>query len=230
MLLSSRLESSAVNGPGNRAVVWTQGCMLHCPGCWNPDTHSFDGKGEWVSAQDLAIWVLNLRKRVVGVTFSGGEPIHQIDELLTTCGIVRAAWPDVSFGMFTGYNLEELEKGNYRRFVPRDPGESYGMETEYRQHMWQHLKAGLDFAVMGRYVRTLPSDLPLLGSSNQKVMFFTNRYSDKDLIAQQMEIHINEGGSMEITGFPRADMCPVRPYYQAAEASAEVRRAIHQNQ
>lgn len=31
---------SYVNGPGARAVVWTQGCRLRCPGCSNPLTHS----------------------------------------------------------------------------------------------------------------------------------------------------------------------------------------------
>ena len=32
---------SIVDGPGIRAVIWTQGCVHHCPGCHNPETHSF---------------------------------------------------------------------------------------------------------------------------------------------------------------------------------------------
>ena len=42
MLIHSMLPRSAVNGPGERGVVWLQGCALHCPGCWNSSTHRFD--------------------------------------------------------------------------------------------------------------------------------------------------------------------------------------------
>ena len=42
MLIHSMLPRSAVNGPGERAVVWFQGCDLHCRGCFNPASHPFD--------------------------------------------------------------------------------------------------------------------------------------------------------------------------------------------
>ena len=34
---------SIVDGEGVRTVVWTQGCLHHCPGCHNPQTHDKDG-------------------------------------------------------------------------------------------------------------------------------------------------------------------------------------------
>ena len=34
---------SIVDGPGLRAVIWTQGCSHNCPGCQNPTTHDFNG-------------------------------------------------------------------------------------------------------------------------------------------------------------------------------------------
>ncbi len=43
MLVHSVLPRSAVNdGPGERVVIWFQGCDLRCPGCWNPSSHAFD--------------------------------------------------------------------------------------------------------------------------------------------------------------------------------------------
>ena len=42
MLVHSMLRRSAVNGPGERAVIWLQGCDLGCRGCWNPTSHAFD--------------------------------------------------------------------------------------------------------------------------------------------------------------------------------------------
>jgi anaerobic ribonucleoside-triphosphate reductase activating protein len=43
----SFLESSSVNGPGQRAVIWLQGCSIGCPQCWNPTTHLRSAGSEW---------------------------------------------------------------------------------------------------------------------------------------------------------------------------------------
>ena len=40
--LARTLPRSAANGPGERFVLWVQGCPLACPGCWNPDTWAFE--------------------------------------------------------------------------------------------------------------------------------------------------------------------------------------------
>jgi len=45
----SMLETSRVNGPGRRAVIWLQGCSLGCKKCWNPATHLSDGGLEIVT-------------------------------------------------------------------------------------------------------------------------------------------------------------------------------------
>jgi organic radical activating enzyme len=44
-----------------------------------------------------------------GVTFSGGEPMQQADELAPLIQDLRAALPALSLGMFTGYSEEELD-------------------------------------------------------------------------------------------------------------------------
>ena len=43
MLLHAFVPASRANGPGLRAVVYFQGCSLHCEKCWNPTTHKFRG-------------------------------------------------------------------------------------------------------------------------------------------------------------------------------------------
>ena len=39
MFIHNKVSQSEANGPGNRTVVWFQGCNLKCSGCWNPETH-----------------------------------------------------------------------------------------------------------------------------------------------------------------------------------------------
>lgn len=43
MLIHAFVSASRVNGPGLRAVVYVQGCSLHCRSCWNPKSHEFIG-------------------------------------------------------------------------------------------------------------------------------------------------------------------------------------------
>lgn len=75
------LESfGLVDGPGVRFVVFLQGCALRCKFCHNPETwHS--GGTEW-NAEDLVAKLLRYRpywRDNGGVTFSGGEPLLQMD-------------------------------------------------------------------------------------------------------------------------------------------------------
>ena len=135
MLIHSMLPRSAVNGPGERAVVWLQGCALHCPGCWNRSTHRFD----------------SARTR----------PVEEVGEWILSC-------PDV-------------EGDQIRQF--------------------------LDFGVLGRFRESMACrDKPLCGSRNQEVVFFTNRYSQRDLEPQGYEVNISSEGTLAtITGFPPLD-------------------------
>ena len=64
---------SIVDGEGIRTVVWTQGCIHNCPGCHNPETHSFD-KGYLVEVEELCNQIKELEFQD-GVTLSGGDPL-----------------------------------------------------------------------------------------------------------------------------------------------------------
>ena len=35
---------SQVNSPGCRALIWVQGCLRECPGCFHPESWSFENK------------------------------------------------------------------------------------------------------------------------------------------------------------------------------------------
>lgn len=83
---------STVDGPGMRFVVFLQGCQLRCKFCHNPDTWSTEEnklrkKEEILHKIERSKDYLNLSGG--GVTFTGGEPLMQIDFLLDICKDIK---------------------------------------------------------------------------------------------------------------------------------------------
>jgi anaerobic ribonucleoside-triphosphate reductase activating protein len=96
MLVHSMLPRSAVNGPGERAVVWLQGCDLRCRGCFNPASHPFRRDRD-APVEEISEWILAC-DAIEGVTFSGGEPFQQAGDLRRLCEYIRVRRPDFSIG------------------------------------------------------------------------------------------------------------------------------------
>lgn len=198
MLIHAFVSASRVNGPGLRAVVYVQGCSLHCRSCWNPKSHEFIGDER--SVEELVGWVLREHQEsaLEGVTFSGGEPMQQADALLALVESLHYRLPGLSLGLYSGYSEEELRTGRYWC----RPGLASGAKRD----IWQRLTRYLDFAVLGRYIASRPSTLPLRTSANQKLTLFSSRYGEQDFEPQEVEIHIGAQGLVQVTGFPLAGL------------------------
>lgn len=73
------------DGPGNRLVYHLQGCNFRCKWCSNPESIKADYKDcKEYSAQEIINEALSCRMMFFdggGVTFTGGEPTLQFDEL-----------------------------------------------------------------------------------------------------------------------------------------------------
>ncbi len=83
-----------VDGPGVRAVVFMQGCMLRCRYCHNPETWSTDGSGSGAfecTPRELSDRLLRYKSYMKrgGVTFSGGEPLLQAGFAAETAGLLK---------------------------------------------------------------------------------------------------------------------------------------------
>lgn len=175
------LPRSAANGPGDRFVVWVQGCPLACAGCWNPDTWPFERR-DLRDVDALAAEALSTAG-IEGVTFSGGEPFVYARALAKLARAARGA--GLSVFVFTGYELGELTKPEHRALLERS-----------------------DIVVTGRYVEAQrTTNLPWRGSSNQTVHFLTQRYGPRDMSrAPQAEVHLGADGELTVTGFPAAGL------------------------
>lgn len=196
MNLYAFMACSLVNGPGRRSVTWFQGCELDCPGCWNAQTHSRDAGTPTTSPSELVARICHarLQYRIEGVTFSGGEPIHQIGAITQMLLMLKLSAPNLSAGLFSGYTEKELDLGKFETYEVSDaPG---------RREMWRDLRKLLDFAVLGRFNQHQPCSEPLISSRNQQLRLFSPRYAARDFEEQTVEVSIGPNGLTQITGFP----------------------------
>lgn len=97
------LRSSAVDGPGNRAVVFLQGCSFNCAYCHNPETRPPvvspkerrpDGSPAYprlMSAAEVLAALAPAKPFIRGITVSGGECGEQPEFLGSLVEAARAA-------------------------------------------------------------------------------------------------------------------------------------------
>ena len=78
------LESfGTVDGPGVRYVVFTQGCLLRCAYCHNPDTWEIEAGEEMEASYIIEQYNRNIDfYKGGGITVTGGEPLLQLDFLI----------------------------------------------------------------------------------------------------------------------------------------------------
>ncbi len=143
------VRESIVDGPGIRLVVFAQGCKHNCPGCHNPETHSFDG-GTVISIEAI-LKMLSENPLLDGITLSGGEPFEQAE------GFAELAYRSKLLGFnvmtYTGYTCEKIIK---------DCGQRPG---------WDRLLEQTDILVDGRFEEDKRNLLlKFRGSENQRLI------------------------------------------------------------
>lgn len=89
--ISSIETFGLVDGPGIRTVVFLNGCKLRCLFCHNPEM--FIKKENNYTPEELVKKIIRnkpyFKRNNGGVTFSGGEPLLQIDFLTNVCKLLR---------------------------------------------------------------------------------------------------------------------------------------------
>ncbi len=168
---------SLVNGPGKRAVVWTQGCTLNCPECFNPQTHPVLAEKDW-PVDRLVELILSRKNEIEGITISGGEPLQQIKPLMELVRKVKEL-SDLSILVFSGFTWDEIQ---------RMPGARLLLQY-------------LDVLITGRYLASKRLASGLVGSSNKTFHFLTERYKMANLISVPVaEVILKPNGEIIMSG------------------------------
>lgn len=140
---------SLVNGPGMRRVFFAQGCIHNCHGCFNPDTHDFNG-GELKNIEKLIKDVLD-NPMLRGVTFSGGDPWEQAEEFAYMAMAFKEN--NLNIWCYTGYTFE------------------YILDHQKERNGWEDLITNIDVLVDGKFdINKKDENLKYRGSSNQRII------------------------------------------------------------
>lgn len=131
-----------MDGPGLRTSIYFAGCEHACPGCHNPESWPKDGGEEWTVERLMTV----IRYNRFPVTFSGGDPLYQTEELLPLARAIKEAGLEV--WCYTGFLFEQI----------RD------------KQPYQELLQYIDVLVDGPFVEALKPARPLRfrGSTNQR--------------------------------------------------------------
>lgn len=151
---------SIVDGPGLRAVLWTQGCAHHCKGCQNASTWDFNGGG--LVPIKMVLEAIDELVYQDGITFSGGDPMFQPE----ACNIIaeHCKRKGLNIWVYTGFTFEEL-----KLMAKRKP-------------IYLEFLKNIDVLVDGRFIEE-ERDLSLLfrGSRNQRLIDIPKTLASGDI-------------------------------------------------
>ncbi|MBQ2873071.1 MAG: anaerobic ribonucleoside-triphosphate reductase activating protein [Bacilli bacterium] len=148
-LAGEMTTDSVVDGEGIRSVIWCQGCIHNCPGCHNPETHSFSA-GFLKDVSEVLKEISELEFQD-GITLSGGDPLCQIDACLEIAKFTQELGLNV--WCYTGYKMEEL------------------LKRCEKENKLKDLLLNIDVLVDSPFILELKSyEVPFRGSKNQRLI------------------------------------------------------------
>lgn len=178
------ISSTESEGPGKRFTIWFQGCLKRCKGCCNLNMLRLENKNI-IYIEELKEKIIDskIKNNIEGITFLGGEPILQIYALIDLVKFCKEQ--GLSSMVFSGYKKEEIE-----RMLPEESKELF---------------ENLDILIDGEFeIDNIDNERKWIGSKNQKIHFFTDRYTMNDFLSdykKSIEIR-SDNKELIINGYP----------------------------
>ena len=162
MRLAGIYQESTVDGPGINMVIYTQGCPHRCSNCHNPSTHDEKG-GVEMSVEEVKKKIKETKEAtlITGITFSGGEPLSQLKDIVELAAFAREL--NLNTTLYTGYSLFFKEEGVMAQGNKR---------LSLREDSFKDIDIIFDGPFKSSLRDTLST--PFRGSTNQRMLFKQN--------------------------------------------------------
>lgn len=158
-------EIDIANGEGIRVSLYTQGCHVRCPGCFNEETWDFHkGKPFTLDIKNKLINLIN-RPHIQGFTLLGGEPmsIENKDEI--------------------DHLLQEIKEKTHKN-IWLYSSYTYEVLLKERSHALQYV----DVLVDGPFIEHLKDpQLKFCGSSNQRLIDVQKSLQTNSIILHKLK-------------------------------------------
>lgn len=145
------------NGVGVRVSLFVSGCRNRCKNCFQPETWDFNYGKPFDEQTEEKLMKMLAPSYINGLTVLGGEPMEPENQraLLPFLKKVKAACPQKTIWLYTGFTLEELRSPDCRA------------HTEYTEEILKLLTVLVD----GRFVEEKKNiSLRFRGSENQRLI------------------------------------------------------------
>lgn len=174
------IDYESVNdGEGVRTVIYVSGCSHNCYNCHNPETHNINYGVPFTEELQNEI-IENIKKRpfVSGITWSGGDPLHEnnLDDVLKFTNKIRLLCPDKTIWLYSGYKVKEIINETFilnpsASDITRTEPDYIVVEESLKDKKRNDIIRLCDVLVDGQYI-DLQKDITLKfrGSGNQRVI------------------------------------------------------------
>lgn len=183
MRINRIIKKTYAEGPNCRFCIWVQGCRHKCDGCFATDLWDFNGGFE-ISVDEIIAKIKEVGNDIDGITFLGGEPFEYSFELSEIAKYIHSI--NKSVITFTGYTYENLCK------------------ISSAKPLLNHT----DLLIDGKFEKeNLDYSRALVGSSNQRFIFLSDKIPKKDIdeYKNRFEIRIDENGNAHFNGMGNID-------------------------
>lgn len=107
------------NGDGLRVVLWVAGCEHHCPDCHNVSTWAPESGTEFDLAAKKELFEELKKEHISGITFSGGDPLHEsnVDTVCHLIEEIKKKFPSKTIWLYTGYKWNDISENRFESLI-----------------------------------------------------------------------------------------------------------------
>lgn len=157
------------NGEGIGVALFTQGCPIHCKGCFQPETWDFEGGKDFGEDEMSLILELMDKPHITRFSILGGEPLSLVNlpALRAVILNVKCNFPEKKIWMWTGYTWDQIVS----KWHDLDTQGKLDDFDYYLMDALEDILANIDYLIAGPFIEE-QKDLTLLwrGSRNQEVL------------------------------------------------------------